>query len=111
MTNSEINIQQIDQTPSKKNFFTKPFPPSKLAFKHKAASTASMAMTSSEQTAPIYEVESSPSSSLSSRDDPSYIPGEEYKLKQKYEKYQKLERKSGKKSSKKKHLKSKSGNI
>ena len=112
MSNSEINIQQIDQTPSKKKFITKPIPPSKLAFKHKAASTASMAMTSSEQTAPIYEAESSPSSSSSSQGDPSNIPGEEYKLKQKYEKYQKLEPKSGKKSSnKKKHLKSKSGNI
>ena len=111
MSNSEINIQQIDQTPSQKKFVTKSIPPSKLAFKHKAASTASTAMTSGEQTAPIYEAESSPSSRSSSRDDPSYIPGEEYKLKQKYEKYQKLEPKSGRKSSKKKHLKSKLGNI
>ena len=117
MTNSEINIQQIDQTPSKKKFVTKPIPPSKLTFKHKAAftastaSTASTAVTSGEQTAPIYEAESSPSSSLSSRDDPSYIPGEEYKVKQKYEKYQKIEPKSGKKSSKKKNLKSKPGSI
>ena len=112
MSNSEINIQQIDQTPSKKKFITKPIPPSKFAFKHKAASTASMAATSSGQNAPIYEAESSPSSSSSSQDDPSYIPGEEYKLKQKYEKYQKLEPKTGKKSSnKKKHLKSKSANI
>ena len=70
-----------------------------------------MAVTSGECTAPIYEAESSPSSSSSSRDDPSYIPGEEYKLKQKYEKYQKIEPKSGKKSSKKKHLKSKLGSI
>ena len=114
MTNSEINIQQIDQTPSKKKFVTKPIPPSKLAFKHKAAftaSTASTAATSGEHTAPIYEAESSPSSSLSSCDDPSYIPGEEYKVKQKYEKYQKSEPKSGKKSSKKKHLKTKLGSI
>ena len=71
-----------------------------------------MATTSSGQNAPIYEAESSPSSSSSSQGDPSYIPGEEYKLKQKYEKYQKLEPKTGKKSSnKKKHLKSKSANI
>ena len=111
MTNSENNIQQLDQTPSKKKFVTKPIPPSKLAFKHKAAFTASTAATSGEHTAPIYEAESSPSSSSSSRDDPSYIPGEEYKLKQKYEKYQKIEPKSGKKSSKKKHLKSKPGSI
>ena len=114
MTNSQINIQQIDQTPSKKKFVTKPIPPSKFTFKHKAAftaSTASTAVASGEQTAPIYEAESSPSSSLSSHDDPSYIPGEEYKVKQKYEKYQKMEPKSGKKSSKKKHLKSKPGSI
>ena len=114
MTNSEIDIQQIDQTPSKKKFVTKPIPPSKLTFKHKAAftaSTASTAATSGEQTAPIYEAESSPSSSLSSRDYPSYIPGEEHKVKQKYEKYQKIEPKSGKKSSKKKNLKSKPGSI
>ena len=112
MTNSEINIQQIDQTPSKKKFVTKPIPPSKLTFKHKAAftaSTASTAATSGEQTAYIYEAESSPSSSLGSCDDPSYIPGEEHKVKQKYEKYQKIEPKSGKKSSKKKNLKSKPG--
>ena len=114
MTNSEINIQQIDQTPSKKKFVTEPIPPSKLTFKHKAAftaSTASMVATSGEQTAPIYEAESSPSSSLGSRDDPSYIPGEEHKVKQKYEKYQKIEPKSGKISSKKKNLKSKLGSI
>ena len=111
MTNSEINIQQIDQTPSKKKFVTKPIPPSKLAFKHKAAFTASTAVTSGEKTAPIYEAESSPSSSLSSLDYPSYIPGEEHKVKQKYEKYQKLEPNSGRKSSKKKNLKSKPGSI
>ena len=111
MTNSEINIQQIDQTPSKKKFVTKPIPPSKLTFKHKAASTASTAVTSGEKTAHIYEAQSSPSSSSSSRDDPSYIPGEEYKMKQKYEKYQKIEPKSGKKSSKKKNLKSKLESI
>ena len=113
MTNSEINIQQIDQTPSKKKFVTKPIPPSKLTFKHKAAftaSTASTAVTSGEQTAHIYEAESSPSS-LGSGDDPSYVPGEEHKVKQKYEKYQKMEPKSGKKSFKKKNLKSKPGSI
>ena len=109
MSNSEINIQQIDQTPSKKKFVTKPIPLSKL--KHKAAFTASTATTSGEQTAPIYEAESSPSSSLGSCDDPSYIPGEEHKVKQKYEKYQKIEPKSGKKSSKKRNMKSKSGGI
>ena len=78
MSNSEINIQQKDQTPSKKKFVTKPIPPSKLTFKHKAAftaSTASTAATSGEQTAHIYEAESSPSSSLGSHDDPPYIPG------------------------------------
>ena len=114
IANSEINIQQLDQTPSKKKFVTKPIPPSKLTFKHKAAfttPTASMAATSGEHTTPIYEAESSPSSSSSSQGDPSYIPGEEYKLKQKYEKYHKIEPKSGKKSSKKKHLKSKLGSI
>ena len=113
MTNSEINIQQIDQTPSKKKFVTKPIPPSKLTFKHKVAvtaSTASTAVTSGEQTAHIYEAESSPSS-LGSRDDPPYIPGEEHKVKQKYEKYQKIQPKSGKKSFKKKNLKSKLGSI
>ena len=88
MTNSEINIQQIDQRPSKKKFVTKPIPPSKLTFKHKAAftaSTASTAVTSGEQTAHIYEAEFSPSSSLGSRDDPPYIPGQDHKVKQKYE--------------------------
>ena len=113
MTNSEINIQQKDQTPSKKKFVTKPIPPSKLTFKHKAAfiaSTASTAATSGEQSAHIYEAESSPSS-LSSRDDPPYVPGEEHEVKQKYEKYQKIEPKSGKKSFKKKNLKSKLGSI
>ena len=93
ITNSEINIQQIDQTPSKKKFVTKPNPPSKLTFKHKAAftaSAASTAVTSGEQTAHIYEAESSPSS-LGSRDDPPYVPLEEHKVKQKYEKYQKIE--------------------
>ena len=98
MTNSEINIQQIDQTPSKKKFVTKPIPTSKLTFKHKAAFTASTAVTSGEQTAHIYEAESSPSSSLGSCDDPLHIPGQEHKVKQKYEKYQKIEPKSGKKS-------------
>ena len=111
MTNSEIIIQQIDQTPSKKKFVTKPIPPSKLTFKHKAAFTASTAVTSGEQTVHIYEAESSPSSSLGSRDDPPYIPGQEHKVKQKYEKYQKIEPKSGKKSFKKKNLKSKLGSI
>ena len=93
MTNSEINIQQIDQTPSKKKFVTKPIPPSKLTFKHKAAftaSTASMAATPGEQTAHIYEAESSPSSSLGLRDDPSYIPGEEHKVKQNMKNIRKL---------------------
>ena len=110
MTNSEINIQQIDQTPSKKKFVTKPIPPSKFTFKHKAVFTASTAATSGEQTAHIYEAESSPSS-LGSRDDPPYVPGEEHKVKQKYEKYQKIEPKSGKKSFKKKNLKSKQESI
>ena len=110
MTNSEINIQQIDQTPSKKKFVTKPIPPFKLTFKHKAAFTASTAATSGEQTAHIYEAESSPSS-LGSCDDPPYVPGEEHKVKQKYEKYQKIEPKSGKKSFMKKNLKSKLGSI